>query len=376
MECKFIKHGIATGYNGVMKPCCVWRPPSDQWKQDQTIDRVTLEDWHSTKIIKEQFDILNNDQWPDSCQHCKTSESQGRTDSIRLNGNRSYANYQNDDITLEIRPGNTCNFACQTCWPEASSRVAQYYHQLGIIDIKNLQSQKFENFDLLVPIAHRIRDVVLLGGEPFYDKSCRKFLIWAEKNLNANLMMFTNGSIIDWHLLNNYNGKITLIFSLDAIGTPAEYIRLGTDWNVVRDNFLKAQTISNLDVRVNITTSFYNYIYLEELIEMLCQHWPKVVSFGCPTQKYFNESSVPEKYRPIIIQSLQRAVDCVSEADIESGQKSNAVNALTTHIKNLQNIPWSPENYAEIQRLVKNLDSVKGVNIVDYCEFTALMLSH
>ena len=28
-----------------------------------------------------------------------------------------------DDITLEIRPGNTCNFACQTCWPEASSRV-------------------------------------------------------------------------------------------------------------------------------------------------------------------------------------------------------------------------------------------------------------
>jgi sulfatase maturation enzyme AslB (radical SAM superfamily) len=247
---------------------------------------------------------------------------------------------------------------------------------LGLIDIKKLESQKFENFDLLLPIASRIRDVIVLGGEPFYDKSCKRFLTWAKKNLSVNLMMFTNGSLIDWDFLNTYTGKITLIFSLDAIGRPAEYIRFGTVWSTVFENFQKVQQLKNVELRVNITTSFYNYIYIEGLIDMLCQEWPTVVSFGSPKQDYYNESSVPLDYREEIIQSLERAIKSIVMANIELGQKQNAVNTLTTHVSNLKNIAWRPENYQHIKDQTQGLDRVKGVNIANYCEFTARMLSH
>jgi len=375
MECKFLQHGIAPGYNSVVKPCCVWNS-SAEWKINQRIEQIDLSTWHKSSAVIESQNLLKSGQWPTACSECEKLESQGRTDSMRLNGAQAYSHYNENDITLEIRPGSTCNFACQTCWPEASSRVAQYHHQLGLIDITQLETKKFENFDLLLPIASRIRDVIVLGGEPFYDKSCKKFLTWAKKNLSANLMMFTNGSLIDWDFLNTYTGKITLIFSLDAIGRPAEYIRFGTVWSTVFENFQKVQQLKNVELRVNITTSFYNYIYIEELINMLCQEWPTVVSFGSPKQDYYNESSVPLDYREEIIQSLERAIKSIVMANIELGQKQNAVNTLTTHVSNLKNIAWRPENHQHIKDQTQGLDRVKGVNIANYCEFTARMLSH
>jgi len=375
MECKFLKHGIAPGYNSVVKPCCAWNS-SEDWKLNQHITKINLSDWHQSSEVLENLKKLESGQWPDSCKHCENLENQGRTDSMRLNGAQAYKDYNEDDITLEIRPGSTCNFACQTCWPEASSRVAQYHHQLGLIDIKQLETEKFENFDLLLPVANRIQDVIVLGGEPFYDKSCKKFLAWAQQHLSANLMMFTNGSMIDWDFLNNYSGKITLIFSLDAIGQPAEYIRFGTVWPIVFENFQKVQQLENVNLRVNITTSFYNYIYIEDIINMLCQNWPDVVSFGSPREAYYNESPVPLQYREEIVQSLERAVESVDLANIELGQKQNAINALSVHIKNLKNMSWDSQAYQQIKQLTCDLDRVKGINIADYCEFTARMLSH
>jgi len=374
MECKFLKHGLAPGYNGVVKPCCAWNS-SDTWKTTQHIEKINLVNWHNSAEMLENSTMLQDGNWPSGCNECKKLESQGRT-SMRLNGSYSLKDYQDDDITLEIRPGNTCNFACQTCWPEASSRVAQYYHQLNLIDIKTLESQKFENFDLLLPIASRIRDVVVLGGEPFYDKSCKKFLSWAEHNLSANLMMFTNGSMIDWNFLNNYPGKITLIFSLDAVGRPAEYIRFGTVWPTVFENFQKVKQLKNVNVRVNITTSFYNYIYIQELIEMLCKDWPEVVTFGCSQYDHYNESPVPMQHRTEIIESLESAIKSVVMAKIEIGQKQNAIGALTACVNNLKNIPWNSSAYQKIKNLTHDLDRVKGINIADYCDFTACMLSH
>ena len=375
MECKFLKHGIAPGNNGVIKPCCIWMA-DQQWKQNQHIKQVDLSTWHQSTELKSIQQLMSQDIWPAPCGQCEQFESQGRTDSMRLNGNQAYANYTDDDITLEIRPGNTCNFACQTCWPEASSRVAQYYHQLGMIDIKQLDSQKFENFDLLLPIANRIKDVVVLGGEPFYDKYCKKFLIWAEQNLSANLMMFTNGSIIDWNFLNKYPGKITLIFSLDAIGRPAEYIRFGTEWDTLLANYQKVRQLQNVEVRVNVTTSVYNYIYLEELIDFLCQDWPTVVSFGCPRQDFYNETSIPMEFRDEIIGSLEKSVKRIFSTNIATDQKSNVLKTLKALIHNLKTLPWNSDNYTQIKNQIQNMDRVKGINIADYCESTARMLSH
>jgi len=373
MECKFIKHGIALSYDQVLKPCCEWQI-SDQWRSTHHLKQVDIANWHQHPDVVQTKTQLESGQWPNSCASCERVELQGRHDSIRGNGNHAYANYANDDITLEIRPGNTCNFACQTCWPEASSRVAQYYDQAGIVDIKTVNSNRLDNFEFLIPIAHRIRDVVVLGGEPFYDKSCRKFLTWAQNHLTANLLIFTNGSDVDFDFIKSYPGTITLVFSLDAVGKPAEYIRYDTVWSEVYANYLRAKEFSNVEIRVNITCSIYNYVYIKDLIDLLCEDWPSVVSFGTVGQAFLRESAVPLNFRSSIVASLNQAIDRINATEIESGQKSNAINALTATIDNLKNHAWDQEKHRQFCDVTNRLDTVKDLNINNYCEFVGQFL--
>jgi len=268
-----------------------------------------------------------------------------------------------------------CNFACQTCWPEASSRVAQYHHQAGLIDIKSVNSNSYDNFDFLLPIKHQIRDVVLLGGEPFYDKSCRKFLTWAQDNLTANIMMFTNGSQIDFDFLKLYPGKLTLIFSIDAVGQPAEYIRFGTDWNQVIKNYQEVKKYTNIDVRVNITCSVYNYAHIKDVIDLLCKDWPNVVSFGTPQHSYLTEVVIPKEFRPELVIRLGKAIEKIQQTSIESGQKNNAINALQAIINNLQELDWNQKDHTQLVDFVDRMDRVKNISVKDYCSFLSRMLA-
>lgn len=373
MECKFIQHGLVISYDQIVKPCCLWKI-SPEWRESNRLATTNLVTWHKNPQLLKDKELLDNNQWPTACALCEQVEKQGRSDSMRGNGNHSYANYQGDDITLEIRPGNTCNFACQTCWPEASSRVAQYHSQAGLIDIKNLDSQRLDNFEFLLPIANRIKNVVLLGGEPFYDKACLKFLDWAKNNLTANIMMFTNGSVVDLDFLKSYPGKITLIFSIDAVGRAAEYVRYGIIWEEFLANYEAVRRLPNVELRVNITLSVYNYNLVEDVIAMLCESWPDVVTFGTPRIDYLRESSIPTELRPDIISGLERAIAQIKITNIESGQKSNAINAVTSIINNLKQIPYSYLNHQQLMDFILKMDRVKGINAEDYSVFLGQLL--
>lgn len=373
MDCKFIHNGIAISYDHVVKPCCVWKV-DPAWRQTQQLSNTNLATWHISQSVVDVQKKLRQDEWPTACGDCARIESRGRSDSMRHNGNSSYSDYGPSDITLEIRPGNTCNFACQTCWPAASSRVAQYHNQAGLIDIKSVNSKRITDFEFLLPIKHRIRDVILLGGEPFYDKACQEFLNWAQQHLSANITMFTNGSIIDWDFLNNYQGQLTLVFSIDAVGRAAEYVRMGTVWDDVWSNYQRAKTMVN--TRVNITTSVYNYHHLESLMELLTPDWPEVVSFGTPFDEYLLESTVPVELRDEIVDSLRRAICLVKNANIESGQQHNAVNALTSVITRLQTQSWNTAGYQQWCDFVRSMDRVKGIDARDYCDTLNKLLTY
>jgi len=374
MECKFLDHGLAIAYQETVKPCCTWQF-DENYKSTHQLERVNLVTWHKNKDIQHAKHLLSQDIWPKNCSFCQESETQGRSDSMRLNAASSYAAYGNDDITLEIRPGSVCNFACQTCWPAASSRVSEYYRQAQIklekkeysSSVDTNQKFNFNNFDFLQPISHRIKSVVLLGGEPFYDKNCLAFLDWWHNNTNSELMVFTNGSNIKFDLLEKTKNKITLVFSLDAIDKPAEYIRFGTEWNQVCSNFNKSRQLENVDVRVNITQSVYNYYYLDKLIELLIDDWPSLVTFGMVYEPHFNESVIPKTHRQPVIAKLEKLVDKLDKANIEENQKHNAVNAIATTIGNLKQFEFDENNWKKFKDFVTKMDHVKGIDIRQYC---------
>ncbi len=379
MYCKFINNGIAIAYQNIVRPCCSWKFDAEYQEKNQ-IENINFAEWHNNTTLTQARIDLENDIWPVNCSYCQEIENQGREDSTRLNGNRSYADFDDNDLVLEIRPGSVCNFACQTCSPAASSRVYRYYKNAGLLDqqnninnqkvisiVDNHSSESFSDFNFLLPIASRLKTVIVLGGEPFYDKNCISFLHWWQKNTNASLVAFTNGSVIDTKFLENLKNKIVLVFSLDAVGDRAEYIRFGTKWAQVKNNFLLARQLPNVEVRVNITTSIYNFVYLDSLIEFLLSDWPDVVTFGPATENIFQEHAVPVAYREEIKTRLKNSIKKIKSSTIEEGQRWNTINALQSIIDNLDTVEYNQQANQEFRSFVQSMDRVKKINIKDYC---------
>ena len=206
------------------------------------------------------------------------------------------------------------------------------------------------------------------------DKNCLKFLQWAAQHLDANITMFTNGSAVDWLWVDNYAGTITMVFSIDAIGRPAEYIRFGTEWSVIEKNLYQAMNHPKIETRVNITTSVYNYYYISDVINLLINKWPTVVSFGSPKDGYLLESTIPLQYRGIIVDRLQKTIGYLEEGNIESGQKSNAINTLKSIVNNLITLPWDQKEHDTLCNFVTKMDHVKKINAADYVDFLSSML--
>jgi len=362
MKCKFLSNGLALQYHDFMKPCCTWDADAE-WRSRHQLDKIDLSTWHDHPDLVQAREQLENDEWPNACKDCKTVESQGRKDSMRLNAESAYSHYNDADLTLEIRPGSVCNFACQTCWTAASTRVAHYYKQAGIPDpFEEYQLHGTLDYNLLLPVADRLKNIVILGGEPFYDPECIKLIKWCTEHTTADITMFTNGSVFDQSILDPKR-KYTIVFSMDAVGKPAEYIRFGTVWEEVLANFELAKTLLNVEVRVNITTSVYNYSHLHDLIKLLVQNWPSVVSFGRAAEEQFTEQVIPFNERAQLIDSLNDCVQTLESAVIEKGQKSNAVNAVTSIIYNLEHIPYNKDLNTQFTEFVEKMDKVKKISV-------------
>jgi hypothetical protein len=110
---------------------------------------------------------------------------------------------------------------------------------------------------------------------------------------------------------------------------------------------------------------------MEKLIEFLCQDWPDVVTFGTPHNgAHFLESVIPTSNRPELMASLQRSIMCLVKTDIESGQKSNAINAVKSIINNLENIAWDQSNYKKLCDFILKMDHVKNISLHEYCPET------
>jgi len=367
MECKFLSNGIVIQYRNFLMPCCEWQA-SEEWITEHNVNTTKLISWHDHSDLVKAREMLANDQWPSGCTNCEKVESTGITYSPRLNGNNAYNDYQDSDITLEIRPGNVCNFACQTCWPFASSRVETYYKKADLPNtFSNVALNNFADYDFLTSVADRLRSIIVLGGEPFYDPKCLDFLQWANDNTTAEIMLFTNGSVVDVEFLKNFGRKITLVFSLDAIGVPSEYIRFGSEWDIVWNNYQIVQTIPNVNIRVNITTSPYNYYYLPDLLKLLSIDWPEIVTINPAWGDYFNEKIIPISLRNVIIEKLENSVTELSTANIHQDQKSNAINAVNSIIHNLKTLEYDPVQHENFIDFVSKMDLVKKVNFSDFC---------
>jgi sulfatase maturation enzyme AslB (radical SAM superfamily) len=255
-QCNFIEHGISIFPDGRIRPCC--QVSADYSKPISEISNPN------------RFNDLKTSSRPDACKICWNNEDRG------LHSYRTYAN----KVTLkpstgikylDFRHSNQCNLKCRYCSPHFSNQWAK--------ELNNLLTLKKTSVNLDSLITEDLEDVYWCGGEPLMMKDHYDFLNKViELNFSSNITLRynTNLTILDYKNVDIVKlwkkfKSVNIAISIDAIGTPLEYIRSGCKWSVIEYNIKRLIQICQTNPGINInfapTVSMLNLWFLPELIE-------------------------------------------------------------------------------------------------------------
>lgn len=260
MNCQFLDHQICIRADGQYRLCCVSLETTNQ----ENIKTHTPEDWLNSHTHKDAVASFAKGVWPDACKTCANKEAQG------MPSKRSQAELGPGLSHLDLRFGNSCNLKCISCWEGSSSSIAEEAIEMqkqGIIPINNvLEVPNFnwaseEAIDQLV--KYPLKEVYLTGGEPMMVKHLPTLL----ERLDSSVMIRfnTNGTIYNpklEKLLKRFD-VINMAISIDAIGKRAEYIRYGSNWNTIEENFNRYKDFCR--VSITPTVSVLNDPYMDEV---------------------------------------------------------------------------------------------------------------
>lgn len=208
------------------------------------------------KNLKQKF--LNGEYDPDTCHVCKNLESKG-LQSIRQHQLTRYGNSTEENIDyMELRASNLCNFQCKMCSASNSSLIAG--------EVRNISD---DNWNEVLDLSHKLKYLVLTGGEPMLIKHYYELLDHISANQELNLNIYTNGSVYNPVFVEKMlKFDTTLNLSIDGVGETAEKQRVGTDWEVVNENINKFLALP-VKIKFHITLTTISLVDIYSLSKYL-----------------------------------------------------------------------------------------------------------
>ena len=86
-------------------------------------------------------------------------------------------------------------------------------------------------------------------------------------NTNMSNLKYKNKDLLD--LWSRFSQKIDVSASIDDFGKRAEYIRSGTVWEEVEENFRKLRSLPYVHTSINSVLSIFNFVTLNEFYNYL-----------------------------------------------------------------------------------------------------------
>jgi len=332
LYCAWADTGLALHNSGRCLLCC----HSQTYLQDESgqeiyLDTGTIEQaWNSPTRKQIQADLEAGIQHP-NCSACWNEESAGRT-SRRTEANRQFA-----DITVnperpqlvDLKPGNTCNLACRTCWPEVSSKWYRDYWEVEAREQepdyrKYLEgwrrirtSYDRDNAQLWSDLETWFSDVEyydIYGAEPMLLDNV--FVILQKSvasgraaqqsiHINTNCTVW-NQDYID--ILAQFK-NVVIDVSIDGVGAHYDYIRYGETWSTVETNLARYQNLvrnhKNIRMHVCITVCILNVLQVQELQEYFCARGVPVFYNMVHHPQYLNVRALPDSIKQQVRTKLE-----------------------------------------------------------------------
>jgi len=263
------------------------------------------EAWNSKDIIEVRRNMMNGIRTPKHCQGCyqldkqhiaseRTKSLENVTDEMiqelleHTSDTGVYDKYPEYlSLSLDIECESVCvqcNRATSKAWKEISPfLVENATHRVLKADFRtryefddnsyDWSNQDTEFWPVFWDVVENIKHLYLTGGEPLDSaKVIRLISELSEKPFASNLKLTINTSgrhIPDelWGMFKKFK-KTTLLFSIDAVGAKAEWLRYPIKWEVFESNVKKADV---LGIYYEFTTNIHslNLAYVPEIYEWI-----------------------------------------------------------------------------------------------------------
>ena len=298
---------LAINPNGDVVPCCHQRGSNPTILGNVKKDSVD-DIFNGEKMKKLRKDMLNGILPEDTCHKCVKYEKLGVKSPRQWVFHNTYADKVMDTVSntesdgtlkdykikyWDLRFSNICNMTCVMCSPEFSSRWTQEAKKLYnsmtsdnakstllqtlVLDKSVIETEKVVNVnDQIKWVDQGINDVEKIyfaGGEPLIMDAhwyilekldeMQRYDVEIKYNTNLLKLDFKGKSAIDYWKKWSKN-KLLVENSLDESGARAEWIRYGTDWNVVSSN-IKKLVDNNIRCAPITSIGCYNIFRLPEI---------------------------------------------------------------------------------------------------------------
>lgn len=302
---------------GQIYPCCV-----SSGTAIGNISEMSLrEAFNSDEMKQLRLDMLKNKLNP-FCSNCHNHDSEYNNGSFRMNSNERYGKYFDDLVPftadngsvekfkmhyIDIRFNNICNFKCRTCNKNYSSkwekedldhRGIQLYRPANKSNAVTLLEEAIQH----IPYAE---EVYFAGGEPLITS---EHYILLEEMIRSNrtdiiLRYSTNCSTLQFKdkdlisLWKNFK-RVRVMCSFDHYGHRAQYMRHGTLWPEVQENFMKIKSLPFVETSIFTVLSVFNYLTITDFIAHLLM--TNMLRPGDPILSIYKMNS-PEHLSPQIL---------------------------------------------------------------------------
>lgn len=101
-------------------------------------------------------------------------------------------------------------------------------------------------YDQLLEEMHTVEEIFVTGGEPLMNPGLLRMLDTVDMSQKI-LTVTTNGTRVNDHIMELLSRPraIHIMISLEGVGAHNDYIRAGSDWDLIQHNISRLQTLTN-----------------------------------------------------------------------------------------------------------------------------------
>jgi organic radical activating enzyme len=331
-----------------------------------------------------RLDMIN-DVTNSECTNCYEQEKVN-IKSSRQTMNSTYSDHYEESLAnttldgavnefkmryFDIRFSNICNFKCRTCGSAFSTQWEQEDIKSNVVYARTIP--KNDNPKFLQEVVDQIQYMEMAyfaGGEPLITEEHYILLeemirqgrtdISLRYNTNLSNMKFKDKDLFG--LWKHFDKKIDIYASIDHYGERAEYIRHGTDWAVVEENFINAKKMPNIKLQANTVLSLFNLLTIHEFYQYLIDkqlYTPTDSTYSLwnmshPT--FLSSHILPNEYKIRGKESLEKFIDTLNKNNFNEDHKSQPKQSLAW--LSFQDT-WE-QNKDEFRREIHRIDNLRG----------------